>query len=166
MKELRTICKGMDENLADLLLDPSSAPVEVREHVEKCESCRKEIEELKATMSAMDAWEAPEPTPYFFTRLNARLREERQAGPMGWFARMRASFVYGPRTHTRPLAAMALTVVLLLGGGAYLSVSNLMAPAPVQNNDAAVVHDLQTLDNNAQVLDTLESLSTPSNDSE
>ena len=168
MKDLKTICKGMDEKLADLLLDPASAPAEVREHVETCESCRKELEEMKATVSVMDAWEAPEPSPFFFTRLNARMREERQAGPAGWLSsridRLRASLVYGPRTHVRPLAAMALTILLLLGGGTYLSVSNLMTPAPVQNSDAAVVHDLQMLDNNAQVLDTLESLSTPSDD--
>ena len=61
------------------------------------------------------------------------------------------------RTHVRPLAAMALTVVLLLGGGAYLDLTNWTQPRQ-SANDAAVVHDLQTLENNAQVLDTLENL--------
>ena len=53
---------------------------------------------------------------------------------------------------------MALTVMLLVGGGAYLGVTDWMQPAqpPPQ---AAVVHDLQTLDNNAQVLDQMEALS-------
>jgi hypothetical protein len=54
---------------------------------------------------------------------------------------------------------MALTVVLLLGGGAYLGVSNwdqTTTPTP----QAAVVHDLQTLDNNAQLLDQMEAMST------
>lgn len=170
MKDSKTNCNGMDAKLADLLLDPASAPAEVRAHVETCESCRKELDELQATMSLMDAWEAPEPSPYFFTRLNARMREERQAPRAGWLsariARLRESLALGQRTHMRPLAAMALTVALLLGGGAYLSVSNLMAPVPQQTNDAAVVHDLQTLENNAQVLDTLEALSAPSDDSE
>lgn len=162
MMDQKKTCKGMDERLADLLLDPASAPAEVREHVAECEDCGKELEELRATMGVMDAWAAPEPSPYFFTRLNARLREEREAAPAGWLAQLKASLGMGRRGHTRPLAAMALTVVLLLGGGTYLSVSNMMAPQQQQTNDAAVVHDLQTLENNAQVLDTLENLASAS----
>lgn len=152
----------MEAELADLLLDPAGASAEVRDHVATCESCRGELESLKATMGLMDTWQAPEPSPFFFTRLNARMREEREAAPGGWLSRVRARFTYGPRVPARPLAAMALTVMLLVGGGTYLSVSKLMQP-PQQASDAAVVHDLQTLDNNAQVLDTLESLSTPTN---
>lgn len=163
MKDLNTSCRKMDAELADLLLEPENASAEVREHVAKCDGCRKELEALKATMGLMDAWEAPEPTPYFFTRMNARLREEREAQPAGWLSHLRARVAYGPRTHARPLAAMALTILMLLGGGTYLSVSKLMQPPVSQASDAAVVHDLQTLDNNAQVLDTLENLSTASN---
>jgi hypothetical protein len=53
---------------------------------------------------------------------------------------------------------MAFTVVLLIGGGTYLNLANWdqTVNPPTQ---AAVVHDLQTLDNNAQLLDQLESLS-------
>ena len=60
--------------------------------------------------------------------------------------------------HARPLAAMALTLCLLLGGGAYLGVTNWEQPA-VAPGQAAVVHDLETLDSNAQLLDQLESIS-------
>ena len=161
MMDLKQHCKGMDEKLADLLLDPASVPAEVREHVAECEGCGRELAELRATMGMMDAWKAPEPSPYFFTRLNARMREERQAEPQGWLARLKAQFAYGPRRHMRPLAATALTIALLAGGSAYLSVSHVMQPQP-QANDAAVVHDLQTLENNAQVLDTLEKLTSNS----
>jgi hypothetical protein len=64
--------------------------------------------------------------------------------------------------HVRPLAAMALTVLLLLGGGTYLGVTdwNQLAQPTAQ---AAVVHDLQTLDSNAQLLDQMEALSTTDN---
>jgi hypothetical protein len=162
MKVLNKACKGMDSKLADLLLDPAAVLAKVRDHVAACEGCRSELEELKATMVLMDGWEAPEPSPYFMTRLGARMREEREAAPAGWLSRLRARVAYGPRTHMRPLAAMALTVVLLVGGGAYLDLNNW--PQPRQTaNDAAVVHDLQTLDNSAQVLDTLENLSTTDN---
>lgn len=160
--DLKTNCRKMDAKLADLLFEPETAPAEVLKHVAECGRCRGELEELKAAMGAMDAWEAPEPNPFFLTRLNARMREERQAEPAGWLQRVRARFLYGPRTHMRPLAAMALTVALLLGGGAYLSVSDTVQP-PQRAKDAAVVQDLQILENNAQVLDTLENLSSPAN---
>ena len=161
MMALKKNCEGLDERAADLLLDPASAPAEVREHVAQCEACRKELEELRATMGMMDAWEAPEPSPYFFTRLNARMREEREAAPANWLGRLKTAFAAGAR---RPLAAMTLTVVLIVGGGTYLSVSELMVPPAPQPNEAAVVQDLQTLETNAQVLDTLENM-TSGNDS-
>jgi len=53
---------------------------------------------------------------------------------------------------------MALTVVLLLGGGTYLGVTDWNG-TPAPSGPTAVVHDLQTMDNNAQVLDQLEALS-------
>jgi hypothetical protein len=65
---------------------------------------------------------------------------------------------YGPRTHVRPLAAMALTVLLFIGGGTYLGVTDWNQTAQT-SSQAAVVHDLQTLDSNAQLLDQMEELS-------
>jgi hypothetical protein len=95
------------------------------------------------------------------------MRQEQEAAPAGWLARkfagFRAELSYGSRLHARPLAAMALTVMLLLGGGAYLDLAvwnQTDKPGP----NAAAVHDLQTIDSNAQVLDQLEALtSTDSN---
>jgi hypothetical protein len=149
-------CAGMETKLAEMLLAPEAVPAKVRAHVAECDSCSRELKELQATMGLLDSWEAPEPSPYFLTRLDARLNEERQAAPAGWFERLRSRFMYGPHLHARPLAATALTVALLLGGGAYLGITNWDQPAapPPQ---AAVVHDLQVLDNNAQLLDQLES---------
>jgi len=157
MERIKTNCTGMDTKLADLLLDPDRAPAKVRAHVDACERCRAELAELRATMALLDTWKGPEPSPYFVSRLDARMREQREAEPIGWFERLRARFVYGPRTHVRPLAAMALTVVLLIGGGAYLGITDWDQTA--NPPEAAVVHDLQTLDSNAQLLDQLETLS-------
>jgi hypothetical protein len=161
MERMKNNCTGMDAKLAELLLDPDSAPAKVRTHVAGCDHCRGQLEELRATMDLLDTWEGPEPSPYFLTRMEARLREEREAAPAGWLARLRARFVYGPETHVRPLAAMALTIMLLVGGGTYLDVADWdqTAPPPGQT---AVVHDLQLLDSNAQLLDQLESISNSS----
>lgn len=158
MKRMKDNCTGMDNKLADLLLDPSAAPAKVQSHVAGCERCSRELAELRATLDVLDTWEGPEPSAYFLTRLDARMREERQAEPVGWFARLRARLAYGPAMHVRPLAAMALTVVLLVGGGTYLGVTDWNQVAN-PTGEAAVVDDLQTLDNNAQLLDQLETIS-------
>ncbi len=161
METKNTMCTGMEEKLADLLLDPSAVSENVTTHVAECEGCRRQLEELRATMTLMDTWEAPEPNPYFMTRFQARLKEERAAEPAGWAARLvnrvRARILYGPQLHARPLAAMALTILLILGGGAYLGVTNWEQQAP-PSHEAAVVGDLETLDNNAQLLDQLENI--------
>lgn len=158
-------CDAMEAKLADMLLVPEAAPAKVTTHVAQCESCTGELQELRATMALLDEWEAPEPNPYFLTRMQARLNEERRTKPAGWFERLRARVAYGPQLHVRPLAAMALTVVLLLGGGTYLGITN-WDQSPAAPPQAAVVHDLQVLDNNAQLLDQLESISNADNNSE
>jgi hypothetical protein len=53
---------------------------------------------------------------------------------------------------------MALTVLLLVGGGAYLNITDWLQP-PAAPGQAAVVRDLQTMESNAQLLDQLEALS-------
>ena len=175
MKQMKTNCTGMDAELAEVLLDPRPASALVRDeartkvqaHVAECEDCKSKLDELKATMNLMDAWKAPEPSPYFMTRLSSSMREERQAAPAGWFAgaiaRLRATVAYGPGLHARPLAAVALTIALLVGGGTYLGVTDWMQPAQTTGQNAAVVHDLQTLDSNAQVLDQMEALTVSQN---
>lgn len=166
MKLNGTKCAGSESKLAEMLLDPEGSPARVRAHVEECEGCGKELDGLKATMSLLDEWKSPEPDPFFMSRLEARVREERQAESAGWLKRrlaaLRAGIAYGPGMHMRPLAAMALTIALLLGGGAYLDLTN-WNQTPASAKQTAVVHDLQNMENNAQLLDQLEALSTTGN---
>jgi anti-sigma factor RsiW len=163
MERMKNNCTGMDSKLADLLLDPDHVPAKVQAHVEECDRCREELAELRATMALLETWQGPEPSPYFLTRLDARMREERAAAPASWIDRVRARFAYGPAMHVRPLAAMAMTIALLIGGGAYLGITDWDQSPTSQPGQAAVVHDLQTLDNNAQLLDQMEALSTSNN---
>ena len=162
-------CNDMNSKMPDLVFESeqmdAEANSEIQSHLAGCEDCRRQVEELRATLSLLDSWEAPEPNPYFLTRLNARLDEEREAPRAGWFEKLRARLVYGTNLGLRPVAAMALTVVVLVGGGAYLGINDWDQPA-VQppTAQAAVVQDLQTLDNNAQLLDQLESLSNQNDD--
>jgi hypothetical protein len=168
-------CNDLNAKMADLLFETerdqalidAKGNSEAQSHLAACETCRKQLEELRATMSLMDAWEAPEPNPYFLTRLNARLGEEREAAPASWYEKLRARLVYGSGWSSgltlRPIAAMALTAVVLISGGAYLGFNDWNQP-PAQPAQAAVVHDLQTLDNNAQLLDQLEAMSSQNDD--
>jgi anti-sigma factor RsiW len=166
MENLKMNCTEMESKLADLLLDPQAVPAKVQTHLAECDACSGQLAELQATMNLLDEWKAPEPSPFFMTRMQARMREEREAAPAGWLARkitaLRSSFTYGPVTHTRPLAAMALTVMLLLGGGAYLGMTDWTHTAQ-PSTQTAVVHDLQLLDSNAQLLDQLESIADNNN---
>ncbi len=163
-------CNEMQTRMADLLLEPEadalvltkSVRAESDAHLAGCTACRHQLDELRATMNLLDSWEAPEPNLYFLTRMQVRLEEERAAEPASWIERLRARLMYGSRFTLRPVAAMAMSVVLLLGGGAYLGLSGwdqTPAPAPTP-----VVHDLQALDSNAQLLDQLETLSNQNDD--
>jgi len=168
MEQMKNNCTGMESKLADLLLDPEAAPAKVRAHVAECDHCRNELAELQATMTLLDTWKGPEPSPYFLSKLDARMRDERAAEPVrwpaSWIARLRARIAYGPAMHVRPLAAMALSVMLLIGGGTYVGITNLEQPAAPTGQAAAVVNDLQTLDSNAKLLDQMEALSSPNGD--
>jgi hypothetical protein len=159
--EIKGKCNRAERDLAQMLLEPEAAPAKVRAHFAECDGCRKELEELHATTALLDSWKVAEPNPYFLTRIEARMREERKAAPAGWLARWRDRYAYRPATHLRPIAAMALTITLLVGGGMYLGIANWDQP-PAPPGQTAVVNDLQTMDSNAQLLDQLEALSTPS----
>ncbi len=169
-------CHDMKEQMPDLLfgLDVADGASQhgaeekelsaAKAHLAACTDCAQELAELQATMAIMDEWTVAEPNPYFLTRLSARLDEERDAAPVSVWEKIRARFVYGSRMTMRPVAAMAMTVMLLIGGGAYLGLTTWDAPAVQPPAQAAVVHDLQTLDNNAQLLDQLETMSNQNND--
>jgi hypothetical protein len=142
--------------LADLLLDPAAVSPAAREHIAACAECSKELRDLETTMLALDGWEAPEPSPYFDTRLAARLREEQAKPPAGWWERVRARLRYGSNMHLRPVAAGALALLLMMGGGTAFWLQQ-SSPRPIPQ-ESATVHDLQLLDGNAQVYQQLNSL--------
>src|ERR1017187_8920683 len=71
-----------------------AATLEVGNHIASCNDCATHLRDLQKTMALLDEWQAPEPSPYFDTRLQARLREERReemarphAGWLSWLRR-------------------------------------------------------------------------------
>jgi hypothetical protein len=92
---------------------------------------------MRKTMALLDEWQAPEPSPYFDTRLAARMREERakpqRAAWLSWFR--------------GPVLAGALALVLMMVGGVNWFKTAGPPPPPVAALGTAV-GDLQALDKN------------------
>jgi hypothetical protein len=150
-------CKTCQTHLPDLLLDDGyeAAHPEISTHLVACESCAKELGELRATMLAMDAWTAPEPTPYFDSKLRARVREAAATQPEGLFERLYAFVTFSTGLQLRSAMAGALMLVLLLGGGSFAGFEYANRPGP---QPSATVNDLKILDNNVQAYQQMDQL--------
>jgi hypothetical protein len=166
-RDCRSIEATLPELLADLLLDPAAVPASATEHMAGCADCQAlighEMEAHQATMRLLDGWQAPAVSPYFDSRMTALLREEQGRRRSTLVERMR-SWVLLSNLHMKPLAgAAALGVLLAIGGGTYLDLTQ-NQPAPVPQA-SATVRDLQSLDENAQVFQQMSSLDSGDNDS-
>lgn len=134
-------CDEIRERMPDMAAGYSQPTGDEGKHLESCGTCAQELKAMRETMALLDEWQAPEPSPYFDTRLQARLREEMakpQAGWLHWFR--------------RPVLAAALTVALGVGVGVFFTrntakykhTQEASVTAPV----GTAVSDLQTLDKN------------------
>ena len=126
-------CNEVRENLIELLAEGRGDPA-VAGHVRECGDCTKELESLRKTMALLDEWEAPEPSPYFLTRLNAHVRAEQEKQPAGLLAWFR-----------RPALAVSLATVLVAGGVLYRVSRPPDTKGPVE---IGAVTDLESLDKN------------------
>ena len=154
-----TNCKDCRSHLPDLLLDDSyvTKHPEFKEHLAACAECRTELAELRSTFALLDEWKAPEISPYFDSKLQARLREAVAAPPEGLFARLRSFMLFSTGRQLRPAMAGALAFVLLIGGGTFANfyhAANSLPPVA----DSATVNDLKILDNNVQAEQQMDQL--------
>jgi hypothetical protein len=158
------ICHDCKSALPDLLLDPAApSNAAAREHMSSCADCRREFESLQATMALLDAWQAPEPSPYFDQKLAVLLREEQNKAPAGWFERLRSRLLFNTGRQFRPALAGALALALLVGGGAFANLSGIHIG---RGEPSAAVTDLQVLDKNDQALQTMDLLLQDENSSD
>jgi anti-sigma factor RsiW len=158
-------CEKLQIYFPDMIFDPARVPAEAVQHLRECARCATEWQELQATMQLLDTWKAPEPSPYFDTRLAMRLREARESAAPGWLERLRLRLLFGNNLHLRPAAAAAFALLIVVGGGSYLGVVNLNHAAPPQQQAvSATVNDLELLDSNAQTLQQLAAFDDTSTD--
>src|SRR5258708_20125576 len=104
-------CKQIDELLPDLAAGMNASTPEVEIHIASCNDCAAHLRALQKTMALLDEWQAPEPSPYFDTRLRARLREEMARPAAGWVSWMRRP------AWTMSLAAVVFSRTLAIGIG-------------------------------------------------
>lgn len=99
-------CNDFREQLMDLVT-ATEAPSEARVHADACGSCAAELASMRQTMALLDEWAAPADTsPYFMTRLRARVREEEAVPARGWLSWFR-----------NPALAVAMMLIMVLSIG-------------------------------------------------
>ena len=130
-------CNDVRENLIELLTDGPADP-KVTAHVGQCSACTEELALMRKTMALLDEWEAPEPSPYFLTRLRAHVKEEREKAPASMFGWLR-----------RPVLAVSLATVLAAGGVVYRLT---MSPPPSAGDQNNAVADIESLDKNHDLI--------------
>jgi predicted anti-sigma-YlaC factor YlaD len=133
-------CDEIKERMLDVAAGGEAAPV-MNEHLLGCPACASQLADMRKTMALLDEWQAPDPSPYFDTRLAARMREERaKPARTAWLSWFRA-----------PVLAGAFAVVLMVAGGVGLyTKGGPRSPdgPPVQAARGTAVGDLQALDKN------------------
>ncbi len=150
-------CKQMKDSLLDLAASPAGAAMsaETQEHLRACPACAAELESMRRTMALMDEWKAPEPSPYFDSRLRARLRDESTKGP-GLLEFLR-----------RPALAAVFTLLFVTGlfmfqgGDPNLPPGKGGGTPPQTIASTGAVSDLQTLDHNFDLYAEFEMLDDP-----
>jgi hypothetical protein len=149
-------CPEMKTNLADLFLESRTLSDEARKHLAECTGCAAELAGMESTWKLLDEWQAPEPSAFFDAKLYGRLRAEQATAPASFFERAKAWLLYSSNLQMRQLAAGALGVVMVIGGGTFVALLE-NQPVPVAAT-SATVRDLQSYDRNAQLFQQLNAL--------
>src|SRR5882724_12007366 len=132
-------CNGIRELMPDLAAGLSAATPEVNQHLQGCNDCEAKLNAFRQTMALLDEWQAPEPSPYFDTRLQARLREEQAKQLASWWQWIR-----------RPALAGALALVAVVSVTVFERSHGVKPPdtVAVTVTPGTAVGDLQALDKN------------------
>ncbi|MGA8646860.1 MAG: hypothetical protein WB628_08455 [Candidatus Sulfotelmatobacter sp.] len=136
-------CEEIREMMPDMASGLMGMTPEIGDHLAGCAACRGKMEEVRQTMALLDEWRAPEPSPYFDVRLQARLREEMAKLQAGWLAWFR-----------RPVLAAALTVLMAVGVGLFFSKGS----AIYKGDDEVAVNDTLSATTEGTAVSDLQSL--------
>jgi predicted anti-sigma-YlaC factor YlaD len=147
-------CTQIRELLPDLAagMDASTPEPEVEKHIASCADCATHLRDLQKTMALLDEWQAPEPSPYFDTRLQARVREEMARPATGWLNSL--NWLRRP-AWAMSLAAVIFAGALLVGSKSYIFQTEAIATKPpslgLPVQPGTAVGDLQALERNDEL---------------
>jgi anti-sigma factor RsiW len=161
-------CKVCQDDLSNLLFDPSAPEnAAARAHIATCAACARELAAFENTMSLLDAWDAPEVSPYFDQKLAVRLREEQAAPAPGWFEQLKTRLLLNTGRQFRPALAGAMALLLIVGGGT-VGITAFPHSQSQPVHAAATVNDLQILDKNQEALQQFDQMlqEVPADDSD
>ena len=125
------------EELVDLA--EGTRPAASAPHLQACEACRKQLDELKAMLGTAAQADVPEPSPLFWDHFSARVSEQVRNEPRpvapaaGWKMNPFATWAAAGT-----IAAMLITTAL--------SRATLHAPAPHTPNETAAVSPVSDVD--------------------
>jgi len=131
-------CNEIREIMPDLAAGLADTTPAMNEHLRGCVECSGKLEAFRQTMSLLDQWQVPDPSPYFDTRVRARVREERAARPAAWWEWLRK-----PALAASLALLMVMGVTLMQKGGVTHQETN-----TAQIEPGSAVGDLQALDKN------------------
>lgn len=148
-------CHEAREVMPDLAAGLTAVTPEVKAHLDSCTECAGKLEAFRQTMSLLDEWQAPEPSPYFDVRLGARLREESVRASAGWLRWLR-----------KPVLAASFALMMVVGVSLVRMNSgergSTTASSVVAAEPGTAVGDLQALEKNQNLysdFDVLDDLS-------
>ncbi len=145
-------CSEIRELMPDLAAGVDAARPEVNNHLQACSDCAGKLNELRQTMALLDEWQAPEPSPYFDVRLQARLREEATKQPSGWRVWLRK-----PALAACFVVLLAASIMIVRNDNGRMR-HNDQTVANVQAEPGTAVGDLQALERNHDLYSDYEIL--------
>jgi len=135
-------CEEVRELMMDAVTEAGAVDPRMTEHLQGCPVCANKLDDMRKTMALLDEWQAPEPSPYFDTRLQARLREEAAKPVAAWWHWFR-----------NPALAASLALMMMIAGGVSFFTGRTAKP-PIQAVVAppgTAVGDLQQLEKNHDI---------------
>lgn len=141
-------CNQVRELLPDLAAGMDPGTQDVQTHLSSCSACAAKLLGFRQTMALLDQWQAPEPRPYFDTRLGARIREEITRPATGWLHALGRPVWAVSLAFAVVAGALVVTnrAILFPGSTEELAISIPAPGLPAQPGTA--VGDLQSLEKN------------------